>query len=437
VGTVTVGITFVVLALICTFTSIQGFVLMLVARNGDRVPPERLAGPRRRVSVLVPCFNEERVLRKTVDSIMESRGVDIDRIICIDDGSTDSTIEVMRDTARRYGDTITVLSQENRGKAAALNHGLTASDTEFFVCVDADTQVLPDTVARLLGRFDDPRVAAVSGQMIVGNGFPAQEFVCDAQVREYEFANNIERRAFSRMQRITVIPGPIGAFRRRAVAEAGGYPETTLVEDAHLTFLLLIGGHRTVHEPSAVALTEAPDTVAGLRRQRIRWATGKMQLNLRIARLALKQRGVTTLIWLYLSWNDSVLPLLAVPKAILFPLCAVAIILSGGTSAVTGVVVISLLTIAVNYAHFVVVRRFARVLDAEGRAAVGLAEAPTGLLSTVVISVVGSIAIWVALYRIVTGRRGVWDKLDRSGDVQVQADRRFTPQAMDEAIDGG
>jgi cellulose synthase/poly-beta-1,6-N-acetylglucosamine synthase-like glycosyltransferase len=423
VSTVSVDAVFVVLALISMLSSIQGFVLLLVAGKRDRRPAARPAGPRPRVSVLVPCYNEERVLRKTVDSIMESRGVDIDHIVCVDDGSTDGTFEVMVAAARRHGDTITLLSQENLGKAVALNHGLTAVDTEFFVSVDADTQVLPDTIARLLGRFDDPRVAAVSGQMIVGNRFPAQEFVYGAQVREYEFANNIERRAFSRMRRITVIPGAIGAFRRQAVAEAGGYPEGTLAEDAHLTLLLLMRGHRTVHESSAVVLTEAPDTVARLRRQRIRWATGKTQVILTITRPALKQRGMTALIWLYLAWNNSVLPLFSLPSAILLPLCAVAIILSGGAGAIGGVVAISLLTIAVNYTYFVVSRKFARSLDAAQRAAVGLAEAPTGLLSTVVIPVVGSLATWVAWYRIITGRPGAWDKLDRSGDVQVRTDR--------------
>jgi cellulose synthase/poly-beta-1,6-N-acetylglucosamine synthase-like glycosyltransferase len=414
---VTVDVVFVVLTVLSVFSSVQGFVLLAVARKP--VPPPR-EGPRQRVSVLVPSFNEEKVLRKTIDSILASRDVDLDRVICVDDGSTDGTLAVMRAAARRYGDVILLLGQPNLGKAAALNHALTAVGTEFFVSVDADTQVLPDTLARLLDRFADPRVAAVSGQMIVGNRHPAQDFVYSAQVREYEFANNIERRAFSRMRRITVIPGAIGAFRRSAVTEAGGYPEGTLAEDAHLTLALLLNGHRTVHEASAAVLTEAPDTIAGLRRQRVRWATGKTQVLLRIAWPALRRGGIAAALWLYLLWNNSLLPLVSVPSTVLLPLSAVVLLLRGGAN-VTEVVVLSVLTITVNYGYLVVSRRFARSLDAAGRAAAGLVEVRTGFRSTVVIPLVSSLATWVVWSRILTGRRGAWDKLDRSGDVQVQA----------------
>ncbi|MFF4592575.1 glycosyltransferase family 2 protein [Amycolatopsis sp. CA-161197] len=408
-------VVFWVLTLLSVWSSGQGFVLLALARKPVPPPP---SGPRRRVSVLVPCFNEAKVLRKTIDAILASRGVELDRVICVDDGSTDATRAVMREAVAHYGDVILVLGQRNLGKAAALNRGLTAVTTEFFVSVDADTQVLPDTLARLLGHFADPRVAAVSGQMIVGNRRPAQDFVYAAQVHEYETANNIERRAFSRMRRITVIPGAIGAFRRRAVAAVGGYPEGTLAEDAHLTLALLLAGHRTVHEASAAVLTEAPDTMASLRRQRVRWATGKTQVLLRIAWPALRRGGIAAMLWLYLLWNNSVLPLVSVPSAVLLPLSAVVLLLRGDD--LPEVVAVAVLTIVVNYGYFVVSRRFARSLDAAGRAAAGLVAARTSFRSTVVIPVVGSWATWIAWARIVTGRRGAWDKLDRSGDVQVQ-----------------
>ncbi|WP_432047157.1 glycosyltransferase family 2 protein [Streptomyces asiaticus] len=406
-----------VLATLSVFSSLQGFVLLAVARKPVYGPREE---PWRQVSVLVPCFNEEKVVSKTIDSILASRGVELDRVICVDDGSTDSTLEVLYEAQRRHGDVLLVLSQRNRGKAAALNHALTAVGTEFFVSVDADTQVLPGTLARLLDHFTDPRVAAVSGQMIVGNRRPAQDFVYAAQVREYESANNIERRAFARLRRITVIPGAIGAFRRSAVAEAGGYPEGTLAEDAHLTLALLLNGHLTTHEASATVLTEAPDTMAGLRRQRVRWATGKTQVLLRVAGPALRRGGLAAALWLYLLWNNSILPLVWLPSAVLLPLSTVALLVRGPET-VTWVMAVCVLTLAVNWGYLVVSRRFARSLDAAGRAAAGLVEVRTGLRSTAVIPLVGSLATWVAWARILTGQRGGWDKLDRSGDVQVRS----------------
>jgi cellulose synthase/poly-beta-1,6-N-acetylglucosamine synthase-like glycosyltransferase len=412
-----ISILFVVLTALSVSSALQGFVLLAFARRPVRGPQE---GHRRRVSVIVPCFNEEKVLSKTIDSIFASRGVELDRVICVDDGSNDGTLKVMLEAQQCHGDVLLVLSQSNHGKAAALNHALTAVDTEFFVSVDADTQVLPDTLGRLLAHFTDPLVAAVSGQMIVGNRHPAQAFVYAAQVREYESANNIERRAFAHLQRITVIPGAIGAFRHSAVVEAGGYPEGTLAEDAHLTLALLLNGHRTTHEASATVLTEGPDTMAGLRRQRVRWATGKTQVLLRVAGPALRRGGLAATLWLYLLWNNSILPLVWLPSAVLLPLSAVTLVLRNPET-VTWVATAYLFTLALNYGHFVLSRRFARSLDAASRAAAGLVEVHTGFRSTVAIPFVGSLATWVAWARILTGQHGGWDKLDRSGDVETQA----------------
>jgi cellulose synthase/poly-beta-1,6-N-acetylglucosamine synthase-like glycosyltransferase len=407
---------FVLLALITCCSTVQGFVLLLMATRPDPSAARQVTGPPVRVSVLVPCFNESKVLSKTLESIITSRHVDIARIICVDDGSTDGTMEVMLDMHRRHGDAILVLSQENRGKATALNHGLTAVDTDFFVSIDADTQVLPDTIANLLAGFDTDRVAAVSGHMLVGNRFPTSNTVFDAQVREYEFANNVERRAFSLIRRITVVPGAVGAFRSKEVAAVGGYPEGTLAEDAHLTMLLLMNGREVVHRPSAVVLTEAPDTLGGLYKQRLRWAIGKIQMVLKTARPALRRHDSMTLMWCYMVWNHSVLPLFSLLGTIFLPVCAIVILIQEG---LTGVLLVAVAVALVNYVYLRVSRRFAHSLDVDSRAAAGLPDTRIKFLSTMVVPTVSSVVTWVAWYAVITGRRSAWNKLDRSGDVRV------------------
>ncbi|MEV6610653.1 glycosyltransferase family 2 protein [Kutzneria sp. NPDC051319] len=411
-----IDVGFVLLALITCYASVQGFVLLVMASRPDPAATRPVTGPPRRISVLVPCFNERKVLRQTVESILASRHVDIARVICVDDGSTDGTIEVMRELCRRHGDVIAVLGQENRGKAAALNHGLTAVDTEFFVAIDADTQVLPDTIASLLAGFDSGRVGAVSGHMLVGNRFPASRTVFDAQVREYEFANNVERRAFSLIRRITVVPGAVGAFRSRAVARLGGYPEGTLAEDAHLTMLLLMNGFEVVHRPSAIVLTEAPDTLGSLCKQRLRWATGKTQVMLKTAGPALRRRDSMALMWCYMLWNHSILPLFSVLGTVFLPVLAVLILVREGLAPV---LLVAIAVLLLNYVYLRVTRRFAHSLDAEGRAAAGLPDTRSGPLSTMVVPMVSSLVTWVAWYRVLTGRGTAWNKLDRSGDVRV------------------
>lgn len=123
------------------------------------------------------------------------------RVICIDDGSSDGTLALLRRFEQAQGGLLQVIAQNNKGRALALNRGLAEVDTEVFVCIDADTQVLPDTLAVLVGTLVAKRVAAVSGQMMVGG--EGHGLVQRAQVCEYEVANNIERRIQSRFGCIT------------------------------------------------------------------------------------------------------------------------------------------------------------------------------------------------------------------------------------------
>jgi hypothetical protein len=409
------------------FSLLQGVALMLVAGRapGRTAPAESRPAPRA-VSVLVPCFNERKVLRRTLDSILRSEGVEIANVVCVDDGSTDGTAEVMLAARRHHGERVTVLRQENAGKAAALNHGLTAVGTSVFVCIDADTQVTPHAIARLLPHLADEDVAAVSGQMLVGNASPRSRPVHVAQQREYELANNIDRRAFSRHGCVTVVPGAIGAFRLDAVRAVGGYPPDTLAEDAHLTCKLLMRGHRVVHEPSAVVLTEAPDTLSGLFRQRRRWATGKIQLVLRTRREALDGPRRTRLLWTHMAVTHAVLPLLKVlsPVGLVAVPAYLALSVAHGATAPLGPAAYAVLGVTgavalAQLAYSLVVPASARTADQPGRAAVGLAHGRPGPVSLALIPVVTCAATWVAWVTILSGRDRAWDKLDRSGDVQL------------------
>lgn len=421
------AIAFCLVVLVDIFSVSQSFIVLFIAA----VPRRPLASPagsfdRQSVCVLVPCFNEREVVRRTLESILGSAGVDIARVICVDDGSTDGTAEVATEVKQRRGDRVIVLRQANAGKAAALNHALTVVNTAAFVSVDADTQVTPDAIANLLGHLQDEDVAAVSGQMLVGNRNPLSRAVYAAQAREYEFANNIDRRAFSRLDRITVVPGAIGAFRTAAVSEVGGYPTETLAEDAHLTFNLLMSGYKVVHEPSAVVLTEAPDSISGLFKQRVRWATGKTQVVIRTGAQALGQRGAVSLLWAYTALNQAILPLFK----LLTPLGTVGIpvyfFVAHSTGArpplpdylpamTIGAVVLTLLQLAQSC----LAARFARGSDVGIRTAAGLDRTRLGLLSLAIMPITAFMVSWVAWYAIITGRRNTWNKLERTGDVAL------------------
>jgi len=227
------------------------------------------------VAVLVPAYNEGKVIEHTVRSVLNSTYPNL-RVIVIDDGSKDDTYEVARDA---FADEIAagkvlVLTHPNGGKAAALNYALQHVTEEVFVGIDADTAIDPEAVAFLVPHFSDPRIGAMAGNAKVGNRV---NLWTRWQALEYITSQNFERRAFDMFNCVTVVPGAIGAWRTEAVREVGLYQVDTVAEDADLTMALLQAGYKVQYEDRALAYTEAPSTARGLMRQRFRWSFGILQ----------------------------------------------------------------------------------------------------------------------------------------------------------------
>ncbi len=224
------------------------------------------------VSVLIAAFNEEKVIERTIASVLAS-DYSLTEIVVVDDGSSDGTyLEVITKFA---GDSrIVALKQENGGKASALNRALGHARGEVVVCVDADTQLKPDAVGLLVRHFVDREIGAVAGNVKVGNRI---NLLTRWQSIEYITSQNLDRRAYALLNSVSVCPGAIGAWRKSAVTEAGGYLSDTLAEDMDLTWRLRRGGWKIDTESEAIAYTEAPDTFGGFFRQRFRWAYGTLQ----------------------------------------------------------------------------------------------------------------------------------------------------------------
>jgi cellulose synthase/poly-beta-1,6-N-acetylglucosamine synthase-like glycosyltransferase/spore germination protein YaaH/peptidoglycan/xylan/chitin deacetylase (PgdA/CDA1 family) len=241
-------------------------------RESGREPPllDRDVGPL--ISVLIPCFNERKVIVASVERILNSEWSHLE-VLVVDDGSTDGTAAAVRD-AYSAEPRVTLLTFENGGKARALNRGLKLCRGEVVVALDADTLFPPTTLPRLARWFVDPRVGAVAGNAIVGNRL---NLVTRWQGLEYVTAQNLERRALAALGAVTVVPGAVGAWRRETLEQLGGYPADTLAEDQDLTLACQSAGWRVEFDSSARAYTEAPDTVAGLLNQRFRWSFGTLQ----------------------------------------------------------------------------------------------------------------------------------------------------------------
>lgn len=227
------------------------------------------------VSIVVPAYNEEVNCVRTVATLLKEDYPSFD-VIFVDDGSKDHTLERIHE-AFDGNEHVRILGKVNGGKASALNYGIAHTTAEYIVCIDADTQLRPDAVSKLMQHFlidTEHRIGAVAGNVKVGN---QRNMLTRWQAIEYTTSQNFDRMAYSYINAITVVPGAIGAFRKEAIVKAGGLTTDTLAEDCDLTMRINEAGYVVENESSAVAMTEAPENVRQFVKQRVRWCFGVMQ----------------------------------------------------------------------------------------------------------------------------------------------------------------
>ncbi len=257
-------------AMTISFWTTMLFVPMSVlSKHRETLQPDLKNYPK--VSVIVPAFNEEKVIKKTLESMIETQ-YPRKEIIFVDDGSTDGTLEI----ANEFKNKIKVLHKDNGGKASALNYGLVYAKGEIIVIVDADTIIGRNSIKEIVKGFEvDKHVAAVAGNIKVRNRV---NWITKCQALEYLTGIQVIRRAFDTFGSITVVPGALGAFKKSCVSGTGSYGKETIVEDFDQTIKLLKAGLITQGSVKAVAYTEAPSTFSDFRKQRKRWYRGNIQV---------------------------------------------------------------------------------------------------------------------------------------------------------------
>lgn len=269
------------------------------------------------VSVIVPAYNEEKVIGRCVESILASRYPRLE-LILVDDGSTDHTLSVMRRYENIPG--VIVVSKPNGGKASALNAGLMRARGEIIFFVDADGVFTSHTIPEMLRGFDSPRVGAVCGNDAPVNLNRLQTRLISIQAH---VGSGFVRRALATINCLPIVSGNIGAFRRSALARIGPFREDCIGEDLELTWRVHKAGYRVAFQPRAMVYAEVPSTLRALWRQRVRWARGLLQTARLHRDMFFNPRYGLFGFYLPLNFFSMVvIPLMQLVSAILLPILA-------------------------------------------------------------------------------------------------------------------
>lgn len=257
-------------ALTISFWSTMLFVPMAVVSK-YREDNQRDVKSFPKISIIIPAYNEEKVIANTIEGLLETKYPNKE-IIFVDDGSKDATLSI----ASKYKEKIMILHKENGGKATALNYGMVYAKGKIVVIVDADTIIGRNALKEIVKGFEiNEHVAAVAGNIKVRN---RNNLITKCQALEYITGIQIIRRAFDIFGSITIVPGALGAFKKSFLLEAGAYGKDTIVEDFDQTIKLLKAGLITQGSSKATAYTEAPNTMKDFVAQRKRWYRGNIQV---------------------------------------------------------------------------------------------------------------------------------------------------------------
>ena len=169
------------------------------------------------VSILIPSYNKADVLGRTIKSVLNLDYPKKD-IIVIDDGSNDRTKELCKTFLKKKQ--IRLLShRHNLGKAEALNNGIKLAKGEIILTVDADSFPERDSLKKLVPYFADPKIGAVAGVIKVKN---SSKLITMFQRLEY-FQMAFQRLIQGFFSSVLVTPGPLTAYRKSALRDAGYY----------------------------------------------------------------------------------------------------------------------------------------------------------------------------------------------------------------------
>jgi biofilm PGA synthesis N-glycosyltransferase PgaC len=224
-----------------------------------------------KVSVVIPCYNEEKNLGACLESVIGS-GYPAEKteIIVVDDGSSDRSVEI----ARVFGG-VKVLEQGHKGKVDALNLGASEAKGEVVITLDADVLIEKGSIKSMVAPYNDPRIGAVSGVANVKNS--RHNMLSAFQAVEYAYLSLIMDSFSAVFGTSFLFCGAFASFRKSVLDAIGGFSKRTEAEDFDIIMQVKRAGYKTISTKDAVGRTVVPSGIVPLFRQRARWWNGILQ----------------------------------------------------------------------------------------------------------------------------------------------------------------
>jgi cellulose synthase/poly-beta-1,6-N-acetylglucosamine synthase-like glycosyltransferase len=316
---------FFVLIILAIYGWHRYYLVYLYMKHRDKGPRATTAlDPVPTVTIQLPLYNEMYVADRLIEAVCRIEYPREHFEIQVLDDSTDETRSIASAAVRRYaaqGIDIKYYHRENRGgyKAGALDAGLKVARGEFIAIFDADFIPTEDFLVRLMPHFADPGVGMVQARW----GHINQDYSLLTKIQSILLDGHfvLEHGGRHRSGRFFNFNGTAGAWRRTAIADAGGWQHDTLTEDLDLSYRAQLRGWRFVFLSDLIAPAEVPVEMNAFKSQQFRWAKGSVQTCCKLLPRILASDlplGVKAEAFFHLTANFNY-PLMCVLSILMFP----------------------------------------------------------------------------------------------------------------------
>ncbi|MBI2278874.1 MAG: glycosyltransferase [Candidatus Brennerbacteria bacterium] len=221
------------------------------------------------ISAVVTVYNKQETIAKTLESLL-SQPAELKEVIVIDDGSTDSSAEIVKKFAERYNN-IKYIFQNNQGVARSLNAGLRIVNTDFVAVLDGDVTLSEDWFPALMSYFGNQEIAAVSGLTKTMN--PKNLWAALAGYNVEYRQSRIKGEFVDHLSTTNVI------YRKSVLDTVGLFdPEFRYGQDNEVSYGILAAGYKLILSKKAFCLHFWPESFMGFMKQRSHGAWARAML---------------------------------------------------------------------------------------------------------------------------------------------------------------